>query len=206
MNFNQKNTMKFLFKLFCFFAIGLSLSNCKKETVVEKETITLYDTVFVSTTDTVINTVYIPDEINVTSFIFVKHAEKELFGTDPVLTAEGLERAEKLAVILSENELDRVYSTDYNRTTQTASPTAIDQGLTITSYGGFDHDLVIDDILENVTGGKVLIVGHSNTVPDFLNALTGTLSYMDISEEVFDNLFIVSVKSTGDSKVIHLKY
>jgi 2,3-bisphosphoglycerate-dependent phosphoglycerate mutase len=198
--------MKLLFKLICVLAIGLSLSNCKKEPIVEIQTVTVYDTVFVSTVDTIIDTLFIPDEIDVTSFIFVKHAEKELVGADPNLTTEGVARAENLAYILSENELDRVYSTDYNRTMQTATPTATDQGLSVTTYGGFDHELVIDDVLENLTGGKVLIVGHSNTVPNFLNALTGTESYMDISEEVFDNLFIVSVKLTGDSKVVHLKY
>jgi broad specificity phosphatase PhoE len=198
--------MKLLFKILCFFSIGLSFSNCKKEPIIETETITVYDTVFVSTVDTIIDTLFIPDEIDVTSFIFVKHAEKELDGTDPNLTAEGLERADKLAYILSENDLDRVYSTDYNRTMQTATPTATEQGLSVTTYGGFDHDIVINDVLENVTGGKVLIVGHSNTVPNFLNALVGTPTYGDISEEVFDNLYIVSVKSTGDSKVVHLKY
>ncbi|MFT5818782.1 MAG: 2,3-bisphosphoglycerate-dependent phosphoglycerate mutase [Crocinitomix sp.] len=201
--------MKLLSKLVLFifiFTVGLTLSNCKKEPVVEIQTVTVYDTVFVSTTDTIIETIYIPDEVDVTSFIFVKHAEKELVGSDPELTAEGVERADKLAYILSENELDRVYSTDFNRTMQTATPTATDQGLTVTTYGGFEHDLVIDDVLENLTGGKVLIVGHSNTVPNFLNALTGSSSYMDISEEVFDNLFVVSVKLVGDSKVVHLKY
>jgi 2,3-bisphosphoglycerate-dependent phosphoglycerate mutase len=198
--------MKLLFKVICLLSIGLSVSNCKKEPIVEIQTVTVYDTVFVATIDTIIDTLFIPDEITVTNFIFVKHAEKELVGTNPDLTAEGAARAENLAYILSENELDRVYSTDYNRTMQTAMPTATDQGLSVTTYGGFDHELVIDDVLESLTGGKVLIVGHSNTVPNFLNALKGTESYMDISEEVFDNLFIVSVKLTGDSKVVHLKY
>lgn len=198
-------TMKFFLKLSLVVCIGIScvfLSSCEPETIIETEFITVYDTLIVSITDTI----FIPDESNVTSFILVRHAEIPTGGSDPSLTEAGLERAEKLASILSEMELDGVYSTDYNRTIQTATPTADNQGLTILSYGGFDHNEVIDDILESMSESKILIVGHSNTTPNFLNALIGTSSYPNLPEDAFDNLFIVNTKSKGDSEVIHLKY
>ena len=142
----------------------------------------------------------------ITNFILVRHAETTGGGSEPVLSAEGMERAERLAGILSELDIDRVYSTNYNRTMDTAQPTADNKGLEITNYGGFDQQAVINDILENVNGGKVLIVGHSNTTPNFLNVLTGTSDYPNLPEGAYDNLFIVNVKSKGDSEVINLKY
>ncbi len=223
--------MKTSFKLTLFICVCTAcaiLFSCKPETlietVVETETITVNDTVIVSTTDTLIvpvtdtliipvtdtlfitDTLIIPEEAEVTNFILVRHAETSTVGSDPVLTAEGIARAEKLANMLSELELDRVYSTNFNRTWQTATPTADDQGLSISNYGGFDHDDVIEVVLADVNEGKVLIVGHSNTTPNFLNALTGTSDYPDLPEDAYDNIFIVNVKSKGDAEVIHLKY
>lgn len=197
--------MKFKFTLFLFLLIlssAISLSSCDKDPVIQKETVTVYDTVFVSVTDTLI----IPLEEKITSFILVRHAEKIPVGDDPFLTVEGLERANELARVLSTIKLDRVYSTDYNRTMQTATPTAEDQSLDITPYGGFDQDEVIDEILQNLSEGIVLIVGHGNTTADFLNVLTGTTDYPDLEEDSFDNIFIVSCSSKGDSEVINIKY
>lgn len=193
-------------------------SSCTPEAILETETITVTDTVFVSTIDTVlvsttdtllvtvIDTLVVPNEESVTNFIFVRHAEISGAATNPGLTQEGMDRADRLASMLSELMLDRVYSTSYNRTTQTATPVAIDQGLAISSYGGFDHDDVIDDVLEDLNEGVVLVVGHGNTTANFLNALTGTSDYADLAEDAFDNLYLVSTKSKGDSKVVHLKY
>ena len=199
------SAMRLPLSLFLFFTLcstGLILSSCEKDPVVQQEILTVYDTVFISVTDTL----FIPEIENVTSFILIRHADITPAPGDPFLNVEGLERADELVRVLSEIELDRVYSTDYNRTTQTALPTADAQGLTIINYYGFDHDIVIDDILENANEGKVLIVGHSNTTANFLNALTGTTDYPDLSEDSFDDMFIVSTKSKGHSEVLHIKY
>ena len=53
----------------------------------------------------------------------VRHAEKAK-GKDPVLTAQGKQRAENLAQMLQDAGVTRVYSTDYRRTQQTAAPSA----------------------------------------------------------------------------------
>jgi len=213
-SFNLKETtMKSslaLIVFLCACTIGIFFSSCEPETIVETEIVTVNDTIIISSTDTIFisttDTLFIQDEEKVTNFILVKHAEKSSKGSDPDLTQEGMDRAEKLASILSELALDKVYSTNYKRTRQTAKPTADHQQIAITNYGGFDHHQVIDDILENEKEGKVLIIGHSNTVPNFLNALTGTSNYSDLAESAYDNLYIVNTKSKGDSEVIHLKY
>lgn len=205
--------MKYLLSLFFAIltcSIFITFTSCEPMTIIETEIITVTDTLVVNTTDTLIvtalDTILIQDESTLTCFILVKHAEKGTDGTDPDLTTEGMERAERLAFILSQMNLDKIYSTDYKRTMQTAMPTADNQDLNITEYGGFDHIAVISDFLEDNNQGKVLIVGHSNTTPNFLNTLTGTSDYDDIDEDTFDDLFIVKTKEKGDSEVVHLKY
>ena len=44
----------------------------------------------------------------------VRHAEKVADKSrDPILTHEGIERADRLAQIMSKNDIDAIYSTDY---------------------------------------------------------------------------------------------
>jgi len=188
--------LSYLALALCFGAIFITFPSCKSET----KTITKTEYVTVS------DTLYIPENANATTFILVRHAEKAAVGANPDLTIEGQERAKKLANILSKVKLDSVYSTNYKRTLQTAMPTLTNQGLQISNYDGFDHEQLIDRILKNVNPGKVLIVGHSNTTANFLNALTATSDYPDLSENAYDNLYIVSAKAKGNAEVLHLKY
>ena len=88
-------------------------------------------------------------------------------------------------------KLDAVYSTNYNRTKETAKPTAASQHLKVTLY----HPLKIDyTAFKKETKGKtVLIVGHSNTIPNFVNALIGKNKYKQIADNNNANLYIVTL-------------
>ena len=57
------------------------------------------------------------------TWYFVRHFEKQL-GDNPSLTATGKVRAAALAAFFSNKSLNHVYSTDYNRTLETASGVA----------------------------------------------------------------------------------
>jgi hypothetical protein len=62
-----------------------------------------------------------------------------------------------------------------------------------------------NDILSNHSGQTVLVIGHSNTVPDTINRLgAGSVPVIDDGE--FDNLFVVKVFSQGRASVTRLKY
>ena len=116
----------------------------------------------------------------------VRHAEKEL-GRDPGLTAEGQARAELLVSILADAQIDVIYSTDYKRTRATAQPIARNRNLPILFYdasdlAGFAAKLKAD-------GRSALVVGHSNTTPDLVNALGGDGGSPIVEANEYDRLY-----------------
>lgn len=128
-----------------------------------------------------------------TVYYLIRHAEKNrsIKIDDPELTEEGLKRAENWAIIFEQTPLDYVYSTDYKRTQQTASPIAISKELTIKSY---DPRNLYDDKFKDETKGKAsLIVGHSNTTPSFVNTILEKQEYQQIDDLDNGKLFIVSI-------------
>ena len=70
------------------------------------------------------------DQTTISTFYLIRHAEKDrnTKGKDPVLNGLGLKRAENWAKIFKDIPFDKIYSTDYKRTQQTALPTAFSKG------------------------------------------------------------------------------
>lgn len=194
--------------LSCFIISISLLFSCSKEpdVIIQTEIITVIDTVIVVDTVTVIETIFetIPD--TTTTYILVRHAETSGAGSNPSLSIAGQERAMELSRILESVPLNAVLSTDFNRTMQTAQPTATAKGIAIQSYDPFSPDAVIDNTLNAYHDGFIMIVGHSNTTPDFLNKMVGDNIYAQLPESAYDNLYIVSLFEKGRAKVIHLKY
>ena len=134
-----------------------------------------------------------------TTYYLIRHAEKDRTdktNRNPDLNDKGLERAKKWADYFNKIELDAVYSTKYNRTMQTATPTAKSKNLVIKNY---DPRKMYDSIFQENTKGKtVLIVGHSNTTPVFTNKILGEKKYEWMKDDDNSSLYIVTVK--GDLK------
>lgn len=128
-----------------------------------------------------------------TVYYLIRHAEKDRknLGKDPNLTQIGLERANNWAKIFAQIKLDEIYSTDYKRTLQTALPTSLEKKLEIQSY---DPDKMYDQYFQGKTKGKiVLIVGHSDTTPAFVNSILGEQKYDQIDDTDNGKLFIVTI-------------
>jgi phosphohistidine phosphatase SixA len=108
-------------------------------------------------------------------FVLVRHAEKATDDPrDPALTSIGIARAQRLADSLRDAPLAAVYATAYRRTQQTAAPTAQDHGLRVTTYDAKQPAAEVAAMLrQRHREGGVLVVGHSNTVPDIAAALCG---------------------------------
>jgi len=130
----------------------------------------------------------------ITTFYLIRHAEKDRTdeqNADPELTQTGLGRAMHWAEIMNSVPLDAVYSTDYRRTAMTASPTAIKQDVDVNYYDPQNIDFEqfkIDNLNKNV-----LVVGHSNSTPDFANRLLGNELYEQIDDANNGSLIIVTI-------------
>jgi broad specificity phosphatase PhoE len=145
-----------------------------------------------------------------TTIVLVRHAEKELVTIDdPPLAEAGVRRAERLAQMFGDvkgtGRLDAIYVSDTKRAQQTAAPLASRLGVKPTVVSGSDVDGIARQALRDHRGGRALIVGHSNTVPQIARKLSG-MSVDDIGDDEYDNVYIVTVPSFGRSSVIRLKY
>jgi len=128
----------------------------------------------------------------VSTFYFIRHAEKDRSNTenlDPELNQEGLGRSIRWERIFSEIPLDEIYCTDYERTTMTAAPTAISQDIIVKNYQ--PSSVNIEDFKLLNQGKNVLVVGHSNTTPDFVNKMIGEDKYEAMEDYDNSSLFIV---------------
>lgn len=134
----------------------------------------------------------------ITTYYFIRHSEKDRSdGTNrnPNLNEMGQQRAASWATYFDSIDLDMVYATEYNRTHQTAIPTAESKDLAIMSY---DPSVMYNEGFKTATQGKiVLVVGHSNTTPAFVNAVLGEHTYEDIDDNENGMLYIVKVTSEG---------
>lgn len=127
----------------------------------------------------------------------VRHAEKQKEIKDPSLTNCGRFRAQQLATMLKEAKLKKVYSTSYNRTLQTASPTASLNKVATKHYS--PRGLVQLARLIKTEKDNALVVGHSNTTPALLSILTGN-KYPALSEQEYQILF--QVQFIGDQVLV----
>ena len=153
----------------------------------------------------------------VTTVFLVRHAEKEKTPpADPPLSEAGLARSKNLARVLQKAGIKAVYTSQFLRTRQTAQPLAEALGITAIqvplrmdpSNPRKVSEESLREAIEKVYehgGGGVLIVGHSNTVPEMIRLLGGDqIPFID--ESMYDDLFVVTVYEKGKSKVTHMKY
>jgi 2,3-bisphosphoglycerate-dependent phosphoglycerate mutase len=135
-----------------------------------------------------------------TSVWIVRHAEKDMKNPsdpDPGLSVEGQERAKDLAALLRPQRLLAVYSTPFKRTMQTVQHTAYARGLTVETYDTNDLENFAASILRKHKGGSVLIVGHSNTVLEIVEAFGIKRPIPAVEEDVYDYVF--NLKIEGNS-------
>jgi len=141
---------------------------------------------------------------NSTTFFFIRHAEKIRNGdSDPNLTEEGMVRSRNWAEVFKNVDFDAIYSTNTQRTLNTAKPTADNKNLDIVVY-----DSKMIDMLEfaKINEGKtILIVGHSNTTPVLVNELLGEEKYSQIEDNNNGNLYVVTIlEGISTAELLHL--
>lgn len=129
-----------------------------------------------------------------TRYYIVRHAEKAdatTMITDVPLSAAGEQRAEALRERLKNEGIRHIFSTNYQRTRNTAAPLGAHIGVGTQTYDTRDTSFIsrLKLMKENT-----LVVGHSNTVDDIINNLTGQSLLKDLRDEEYGDLFIVKRK------------
>jgi broad specificity phosphatase PhoE len=139
-----------------------------------------------------------------TQYYFIRHAEKADSSKNPDLSEKGLERAQEWQLLFSELSFDEIYSTDFNRTIQTIKPISVKQNKNFSLYNPKTID--IEAFKKETFGKTILIVGHSNTIPNMVNQIIKENKYSDIAENQFGNLYIVTIfENQILSQLLHLK-
>jgi broad specificity phosphatase PhoE len=135
------------------------------------------------------------------SIFIVRHAEKaESDGNDPHLSKAGRVRADALARMLKDANITAIYATEFKRTQQTAAPLAkaLDIEVTIRPAKATDFALKLQ-----TTAGNVLVVGHSNTIPDLIKEF-GINTPVRLGDNDYDDLFMIVLGRKA--RLVHLHY
>lgn len=131
--------------------------------------------------------------VRVDSPVFIiRHLQKG-DGPDPSLTAQGSANAQRLAAILKDRGIKAIFATATRRAMETGEPLAKTLGLKITPYD--PANVAALGAAVTAAGGPVLIVGHSNTVPELV-ALFGGARPAPIGDDDYGTLFEVAPDGT----------
>lgn len=141
----------------------------------------------------------------------VRHGEKTS-DKQELLTDAGRARARRLAAMLRSSGISAVYSTDTERTRDTVQPLAEALGEKIELYdtgasmsGAVDARPFVEKLRREHARDVVLIVGHSNTIPNLLETL-GCEEKISLAPDEYDNLFVVVPRAGGAATLLRLRY
>jgi broad specificity phosphatase PhoE len=156
-----------------------------------------------------------------TIVVVVRHAEKDLSisAADPPLTAAGVSRANLLANMFGGSggagssggagrlgHIDAIYVSPTLRSKETGRPLAERLGIGETVVSPDDPKALAHRVLRDHHGGRVLIVGHSDTIPTLVKELSGNADIPDIGDQEYGTLYIVTVPRIGHANLLRLSY
>ena len=135
----------------------------------------------------------------------VRHAERADQSADSELSTDGVGRAYKLRDMLKDAGINAIFTSELRRTIDTAAPLAQATHVTARVVPGADVDRLAASITAMGSHDRVLVVGHSNTVPALLKALHVDAT-ITVADDAYDNLFIVIPEKEGRPVLLRLKY
>ena len=145
-----------------------------------------------------------------TVVLLVRHAEKASDAEDSPLTKAGVERSQALIGVAEAAGVSVIYTTQFKRNHETARPISERLNVRVTEVpvnlqtpGDYGKTLA-QTIKDKHQGLTVLVVGHSNTIPLILAALTGRPAPADGVE--YGDLYIVTLPPSGVAGLIKAQY
>lgn len=135
------------------------------------------------------------------TYYLIRHAEKvrtDANNQDPSLATNGMLRAARWATYFEPIKLDAIYVTKYIRTQQTVSPLAHQKMISTKLYD--PNTIYSEEFLKETSGKNVLIVGHSNTIPNLVNKLINEEKFTEMDDN--DNATLFKVTLDGNNKKV----
>lgn len=143
----------------------------------------------------------IPQAATAAETVFVMRHLQKVDGADPPLSPEGAANAQLLARMLAKSGIRAIFATPTRRAMETAQPLATKLALPVTSYDPADPAGLARKIA--AMSGSVLVVGHSNTVPDLV-ARFGGKQPVSLTDQDYGTLFVVT-SSDGNVGAIKIQ-
>jgi phosphohistidine phosphatase SixA len=144
---------------------------------------------------------------DVRTIFFVRHADKVSDETDAPLSDAGHRRAECLSNTLADANIQQIFTSDLQRTQQTAAPLAEKLHLKPVAIPLSRPD----QLIESIRSGKaanVLVVWHDATLPKVMRAL-GAPAIAPIAHTEYDRFFILTLagdKTHSQPRFTALRY
>jgi broad specificity phosphatase PhoE len=143
--------------------------------------------------------IIVPQAALAADTVFVMRHLQKADGADPPLSAEGSATARAVADMLAKSGIKAIFATPTRRAMETAQPLAARIGLTVKPYDPSKPDALAAAVA--AMPGAVLVVGHSNTVPDLV-ARFGGKQPVTLGEQDYGTIFVVT---HDDGKVTQIK-
>lgn len=128
----------------------------------------------------------------------IRHLHKAQ-GEDPPLSGEGAAAAQRLADLLADRGIVATFATPTRRAMQTAAPLAHRIGVAVSEYDARAPEKLVASVAS--IDGSVLIVGHSNTVPDLVIRFGGNRRPV-LTEQDYGTVFMID--ASGDVRELEV--
>jgi broad specificity phosphatase PhoE len=138
------------------------------------------------------------------TIFLVRHAEKLSTARDATLSPQGHKRALCLAHTLGDAGVQVIFASGFVRTQETAKPLAKQLGIKATTVEYKDIAGLVEK-LRAMPDKTVLVVAHSDTLPDIIEKL-GAGKVDPIKDDEFDRLFVFHATSPTSGSVVTLRY
>ena len=131
----------------------------------------------------------------------IRHAERDFSSTDGGLVEAGRDRALAWAGVFADVDLDAIITSEMRRTRPTAAPISDSLDIPPRVFTRYDVEGLVDLLRTEYADDRVLLVGHSSSIPQIIRAL-GSDEWISISD--YNDLFIVDLDEDGSVSVVQL--
>ncbi len=135
-----------------------------------------------------------------------RHAERADQSSDSLLSSAGKIRAKRLAEILKDSKITQIFTSEKKRTILTAAPLAALLHLQPTRVPANDIPGLVARVRAAGPHDRLLIVGHSDTVPEIMSRLGVPPPPIVIGDTEFNNLFMLVPQVSGPPRFVRLRF